>query len=66
MFLTGDDLMTISDTVGMSLSAAKTAIHRMKGRLRELLEGHLCRIAPTEDELQRERNRFVALFASGR
>jgi len=65
MYLADVDYAQIAEKTGLSEGAAKTAVHRLKGRLREILVGHLSRTAASEAELGVEIEEFMTLLASG-
>lgn len=62
MYLADTDYADICAKTGLSEAAAKTAVHRLKGQLRDLVTGHLRSTAMSEDELEVELAEFLALL----
>jgi RNA polymerase sigma factor (sigma-70 family) len=52
----------ISRRTGLSESAAKTAVHRLKGQLRTIVTGHIRETAANEDDLEAELSEFLDLL----
>ena len=52
----------IAARTGLSESAAKSAVHRLKGQLRDIIVGHLRTTVSSDGELQAELADFVALL----
>jgi RNA polymerase sigma factor (sigma-70 family) len=57
------DFKAISLKTGLSESAAKSAVHRLRGELRRIVTGHLRQTGATEEEIKTELAEFVSLFA---
>lgn len=64
MYLRDADYEEICARTGLSTSAAKVAVHRLKERLRDLLIGYLAPTAADEAELQADLAEFKSLLAS--
>lgn len=59
----GEDYVSIGKATGLSETAAKTAVHRLRGRLRGILRSHLSLQNATEEEVGREVAEFASLLA---
>lgn len=59
----GADYVSIGKATGLSETAAKTAVHRLRLRLRGILRAHLSLKNATEEEVQREVAEFASLLA---
>lgn len=66
MYLQDADYQNISESTGLTVGAAKTAIHRLKLRLREIIVDHLRATASSEEELQTEIGEFMSCLAEPR
>ncbi|MFN3485503.1 MAG: RNA polymerase sigma factor [Planctomycetota bacterium] len=62
LYLADADYKTIAARTGLSEAAAKTAVHRIKAQLKEIVLGHLRRTASSEQEVQAELSDFLALL----
>lgn len=62
MHLGDADYAAIARKTGLSESAAKSAVHRIKSQLREIIVGHLRHTAADDAELRAELAEFVALL----
>lgn len=62
MHLENADYASISSTTGLSESAAKSAVHRLKGQLRDIIIGHIRETCSSEAELTAEVAEFMALL----
>ncbi len=62
LHLGGIDYVAISRQTGLSESAAKSAVHRVKAQLRDLLLGHLRSTSSSESELSIEVSEFLSLL----
>lgn len=60
LYVAGAGYRTISEVTGLSEAAAKTAVHRLKARLRDIVAGHLGATASSEEELKAELEDFLA------
>lgn len=56
------DYATISSKTGLSESAAKSAVHRLKGQLRDIIVGHIRETCASESDLTAEVAEFMALL----
>src|SRR5687768_1201849 len=56
------DYAAISTKTGLSESAAKSAVHRLKGQLRDIIVGHIRETVSNEAELTAEVAEFMALL----
>jgi RNA polymerase sigma-70 factor (ECF subfamily) len=61
-YLADECYETICAKTGLSEAAAKTAVHRLKGQLREIVIGHLRETAASEEDLEAELAEFLALL----
>lgn len=52
----------ISETTGLSESAAKTAVHRLKGQLRDIIVAHIRETVSNEADLKAEVAEFMTLL----
>lgn len=62
LHLEGADYASISAKTGLSESAAKSAVHRLKGQLRDIVVGHIRATCSSEAELTAEVAEFMALL----
>lgn len=62
LHLGGIDYVEIARRTGLSESAAKSAVHRLKGQLKEILLGHLRHTVSNEEDLAAEVAEFRALL----
>lgn len=65
LYLADVDYKTIAEKTGLSETAASMAVHRLKGRLRDVVIGHIRETVSSEEELKAELAEFKALL-SGR
>jgi RNA polymerase sigma factor (sigma-70 family) len=63
LYLKNADYATICRATGLTEPAAKTAVHRMKGRLRDIIVGHIRQTVTSEEELKSEVAEFMALLS---
>jgi RNA polymerase sigma-70 factor (ECF subfamily) len=63
LYLGDSDYKAICESTGLSESAAKSAIHRMKGQLREIITGHIRDTVSSEEELEAEVSEFKSLLS---
>ena len=56
------DYAAVSAKTGLSESAAKSAVHRLKGQLRDIIVGHIRETCSSEAELTAEVAEFMALL----
>jgi len=59
----GVDYVTIGKATGLSETAAKTAVHRLRVRLRGIIRSHLSLQKATDEEVGREVAEFASLLA---
>jgi RNA polymerase sigma factor (sigma-70 family) len=62
LYLAGEDFKSISAKTGLSESAAKTAVHRLRGKLRDIITEHIRETALTEEDVQGEVLEFMNLL----
>jgi len=62
LHLAGEGYAEITRRTGLSEAAARTAVHRLQGRFRELLTGHLASTAVREGDLPAEIDDFIELL----
>lgn len=62
LYLADVDYETIARRTGLSESAAKTAVHRLKGQLRTIVTAHIRETAANEDDLEAELAEFLDLL----
>jgi len=62
MYLSDADYATICRKTGLTEAAAKTAVHRLKGQLRDIVTGHLRETVANEEDLEVELAEFLALL----
>lgn len=62
LYLADADYESIAASTGLSESAAKTAVHRLKGQLREIVTGHIRQTAANEEDLEAELSEFLDLL----
>lgn len=58
----GMDYRAIAEETRLSESAARTAVHRLRGQLRDVLVSHIGRTAGSEDDLETELAEFLSLL----
>lgn len=63
LYLSGADYETISRKTGLTPAAAKMAVHRMKGQLRDTVQHYILQTAVDEEELKAEIAEFMALLS---
>jgi len=59
----GLDYVSIGKETGLTETAAKTAVHRLRVRLRGIIRSHLCLENATDEEIGREVAEFASLLA---
>ncbi len=62
LYLADADYKTICARTGLSEAAAKTAVHRLKAQLKEIVLGHIRRTVAGEEEVKAELAEFLALM----
>jgi len=62
MYLADADYAAICRKTGLTEAAAKTAVHRLKGQLRDIVTGHLRATVANEEDLEVELAEFLALL----
>lgn len=62
LYLSGLEYKTIAEKAGLSESATKSAVHRLKGRLRDVVVGHIKETVSSEADLQAEVSEFMSLL----
>lgn len=62
MYLADADFKAISAKTGLSEGAAKTAVHRMRGQLRDVITAHIRQTVSGEEDLKAEVAEFMALL----
>lgn len=63
LYYKGEPYESIMRQTGLSESAAKTAVHRLKGQLREIVTRHIGQTAATEEEFQEELSEFLSILS---
>jgi RNA polymerase sigma-70 factor (ECF subfamily) len=63
LYLADHDSATIARKTGLTESAAKSAIHRLKGKLRDLIMGHIRDTVSNEEDLRAEVAEFKSLLS---
>ena len=63
LYLDGDSYESIAERTGMSQTAAKVAVHRLRGKLRQILIGRIAETVDSEDDLNAELSEFVDLLS---
>jgi RNA polymerase sigma factor (sigma-70 family) len=63
MYLADADYEAIARKTGLTPAAAKMAVHRMKGQLRDNVQHYILQTAADEDELKAEIAEFMALLS---
>jgi len=61
-YLADESYASICARTGLSEPAAKTAVHRLKAQLREIVLSHLRQTAASDDDLETELAEFLALL----
>ena len=59
----GEDYVSIGKTTGLTETAAKTAVHRLRAKLRGIIRSHLSLQSATEEEAGRDVDEFASLLA---
>lgn len=62
LHLADESYAAISQKTGLSEPAAKTAVHRLKGQLRDIIVGHIRETVANEDDLKAEVAEFMTLL----
>jgi len=62
MYLADADYKHISAKTGLSESAAKTAVHRLRGQLRTIITNHIRETVSTDEDLRGEVAEFMELL----
>ncbi|HVR85309.1 MAG TPA: sigma-70 family RNA polymerase sigma factor [Planctomycetota bacterium] len=62
MYLADSDYKHISAKTGLSESAAKTAVHRLRGQLRTIITNHIRETVSTDEDLRGEVAEFMELL----
>jgi RNA polymerase sigma factor (sigma-70 family) len=63
LYLADEDYESIAKKTGLTPAAAKMAVHRMKGQLRDTVQHYILQTAADEFELQAETVEFMRLLA---
>ena len=63
LYLDGQSYEAISEKTGLSETAAKVAVHRLRGKLRKILIGRIAETVDNQDDLQAELSEFVDLLS---
>ena len=63
MYLDDVDYDTIAAKTGLTPAAAKMAVHRLKGQVRDTIQHYILQTVQDEDELKVEMAEFLALLA---
>lgn len=63
LYVEGADYREICGRTGLSIAAAKTAVHRLKGQLREIVTEHLRATASSDEEAVDDLSDFLALIS---
>lgn len=63
LYLANSEYKAITEKTGLSEAAAKTAVHRLKGQLRDLIVAHIRHTVASEDDLKEEVAEFMALLS---
>jgi len=63
LYRAGADLKTIAQKTALTESAAQSAVHRLKGRLKDIIVGHIRESVSSREDLQAEVAEFMALLA---
>jgi len=53
----------VSEKTGLSETAAKVAVHRLRAKLRKILIGRIAETVDNKDDLQAELSEFVDLLS---
>lgn len=62
LYLGDLDYKAISSKTGLSESAAKTAVHRLRGQLRDVITDHMRQTVSSEEQLREEMSEFMELL----
>ena len=62
LYLADTDYATIAEKTGLSVTAAKTAVHRIKPRLRDLVRENIRRTCRSEEDVSAEVADFLRLL----
>jgi len=63
LYLADEGYEEISKKTGLTAAAAKMAVHRMKGQLRDIVQHYILQTVQDEDELKTEIAEFMALLS---
>ena len=63
LYLADADYEEIAKKTGLTPAAAKMAVHRMKGQLRDIVQHYILQTVQDEDELKAEIAEFMALLS---
>jgi len=62
LYLSNADYKEIAAKTGLSESAAKTAVHRLRGQLRDIITDHIRQTVSTEEDLRNEVSELMELL----
>lgn len=62
LYLSNSDYKDIAAKTGLSESAAKTAVHRLRGQLRDIITDHIRQTVSTEEDLRTEVSELMVLL----
>ncbi|HXX93247.1 MAG TPA: sigma-70 family RNA polymerase sigma factor [Planctomycetota bacterium] len=62
LWFANEDFKSISAKTGLTEPAAKSAVHRLRGELRQIVTDHLRKSTGGEEELRQELAEFLSLF----
>ena len=62
LYLSNADYKEIAAKTGLSESAAKTAVHRLRGQLRDIITDHIRQTVSTEEDLRSEVSELMELL----
>lgn len=62
LYLANADYKEIAAKTGLSESAAKTAVHRLRGQLRDIITDHIRQTVSTEEDLRNEVSELMELL----
>jgi len=63
LYLDGESYETVSEKTGLSETAAKVAVHRLRAKLRKILIGRIAETVDNKDDLEAELSEFVDLLS---
>ena len=63
LYLDGRSYETVAEKTGLSETAAKVAVHRLRAKLRKILIGRIAETVDSKDDLQAELSEFVDLLS---